>query len=325
MKLIRDAIYGDIILSDLAMKFVDTCEFQRLHYIKQLGFTYKVFPGATHTRFQHSIGVYHLTKKYIEKIENNHLSEFDTSKLTERQKEIVSIVGLLHDIGHGPYSHFFDEYLKTIETMLPKTHEERSSLIFRRMVTKYKIDLTNEEVEFISESFENPSNKNWYNYLVCNKIYHLDTDKLDYLVRDSYYVGYQLGFDVERILNHTIVKKNKLYISDKVRYEVEKLFLQREEMHRYVYRHGTTEKFQDFLFEKLKERKFTVNHIDGFLTWTDETLLRFILDSEVDKSQYETRGFEQMSNKKEICFRLDTQREEALRNISWLTKTVRDM
>ena len=100
MKLIRDAIYGDILLSDLAMKFVDTSEFQRLHYIKQLGLSYKVFPCATHTRFQHSIGVYHLTKKYIEKIENNHLSEFDGSKLTDRQKEIVSIVGLLHDVGH---------------------------------------------------------------------------------------------------------------------------------------------------------------------------------------------------------------------------------
>ena len=317
MKLIRDAIYGDILLSDLAMKFVDTSEFQRLHYIKQLGLSYKVFPCATHTRFQHSIGVYHLTKKYIEKIENNHLSEFDGSKLTDRQKEIVSIVGLLHDVGHGPYSHFFDEYLKTIETALPKTHEERSSLIFKRMVTKYKIELTNEEINFISESFENPSNKNWYNNLVCNKIYHLDTDKLDYLVRDSYHVGYKLGFDLDRILNHTIVKKNKLYISDKVRYEVEKVFLQREEMHRYVYRHGTTEKFQTFLYDKMNEKEFTVNNIEGFLSWTDETLFRFILDSPQERAQYETRMFGQISNQKKICGSRDKQREEALRNISW--------
>lgn len=317
MKLIRDAIYGDILLSDLAMKFVDTSEFQRLHYIKQLGLSYKVFPCATHTRFQHSIGVYHLTKKYIEKIENNHLSEFDGSKLTDRQKEIVSIVGLLHDVGHGPYSHFFDEYLKTIETALPKTHEERSSLIFKRMVTKYKIELTNEEINFISESFENPSNKNWYNNLVCNKIYHLDTDKLDYLVRDSYHVGYKLGFDLDRILNHTIVKQNKLYISDKVRYEVEKVFLQREEMHRDIYRHGTTEKFQNFLNEKMKQKEFTVNTIEGFLTWTDETLFRFILDTPHERTQYDTRQFGQMSNPKEICSSRDKQREEALRNISW--------
>ncbi len=317
MKLIRDAIYGDILLSDLAMKFVDTSEFQRLHYIKQLGLSYKVFPCATHTRFQHSIGVYHLTKKYIEKIENNHLSEFDGSKLTDRQKEIVSIVGLLHDVGHGPYSHFFDDYLKRIETALPKTHEERSSLIFKRMVTKYKIELTNEEINFISESFENPSNKNWYNNLVCNKIYHLDTDKLDYLVRDSYHVGYKLGFDLDRILNHTIVKKNKLYISDKVRYEVEKVFLQREEMHRYVYRHGTTEKFQTFLYEKMKQKEFTVNNIEGFLSWTDETLFRFIFDTPQERTQYDTRDFGQMSNQKKICGSRDKQREEALRNISW--------
>jgi len=317
MKLIRDAIYGDILLSNLAMQFVDKPEFQRLHYIKQLGLSYKVFPCATHTRFQHSIGVYYLTKKYIEKIENNHLSEFNKGKLTDRQKEIVSIVGLLHDIGHGPYSHFFDEYLKTIETSLPKTHEERSSLIFKRMVSKYKIELTNEEINFISESFENPSNKNWYNNLVCNKIYHLDTDKLDYLVRDSYHVGYKLGFDLDRILNHTIVKKNKLYISDKVRYEVEKVFLQREEMHRYVYRHGTTEKFQDFLYEKMKQKEFTVNNIEGFLSWSDETLFRFILDSPQERAQYETRIFGQMSNQKKICGSRDKQREEALQNISW--------
>ena len=224
---------------------------------------------------------------------------------------------MLHDVGHGPYSHFFDDYLERIETALPKTHEERSSLIFKRMVTKYKIELTNEEINFISESFENPSNKNWYNNLVCNKIYHLDTDKLDYLVRDSYHVGYKLGFDLDRILNHTIVKKNKLYISDKVRYEVEKVFLQREEMHRYIYRHGTTEKFQNFLYDKMIQKEFTVNNIEGFLTWTDETLFRFIFDTPHERTQYDTRDFGQMSNQKKICGSRDKQREEALRNISW--------
>ena len=325
MKLIRDPIYGDVLLSDLAMQFVDTPEFQRLHYIKQLGFTYKVFPGAMHTRFQHSIGVYHLTKKYIERIENNHLSEFNThnaKKLSERQKEIVSIVGLLHDVGHGPYSHFFDKYLKTIQTTLPLTHEERSCIIFKRMITKYKISLTQNEIDFITSSIQNPSNENWYNSLVCNTVYHLDTDKLDYLVRDSYYVGYQLGFDVDRILNHTIMKDNKLFISEKVRYEVEKLFLQREEMHRYIYRHGTTEKFQDFLFAKLKEKKFTVHRMEGFLTWTDETLLRFILDTEAERTIFETRSFEQMSNKKDhpVKCPMDKQGEEAVKNIQWTGK-----
>ena len=114
-------------------------------------------------------------------------------------------------------SHLFDDYLKKAKTRcnLPMNHEERSILIFERMVSKYQIELTKGEVEYISKSIKDPSKNNWYNYLVCNTFYHLDTDKLDYLVRDSYYVGFTVGFDVDRILNHTIMKSNKLYISKK--------------------------------------------------------------------------------------------------------------
>ena len=101
----RCSIWGEIEVSSLALSIIDTWEFQRLHYIKQTGLAYKVFPTATSSRFEHSIGVYHITKIMIEHLEK---SVEDENKLNNREKELLCIVGLVHDIGHGPFSHLFD-------------------------------------------------------------------------------------------------------------------------------------------------------------------------------------------------------------------------
>ena len=100
---IYDIIHGNIVIDELAKRIIDTEEFQRLRNIKQLGCCNFVFPGAVHTRFEHSIGVYHLAKKYID------IFNKDKEYFTEREKECISIAGLIHDIGHGPYRHLFDE------------------------------------------------------------------------------------------------------------------------------------------------------------------------------------------------------------------------
>ena len=101
--MIYDIIHGNISLCETAKKIIDTIEFQRLRDIKQLGCCYLVFPCAVHTRFEHSLGVYHLAKNYVD------ILNVGGQYFTEREKLCISIAGLIHDIGHGPYSLLFDE------------------------------------------------------------------------------------------------------------------------------------------------------------------------------------------------------------------------
>ena len=119
---IYDIIHGNIVIDDIAKRIIDTEEFQRLRNIKQLGCCNFVFPGAVHTRFEHSIGVYHLAKKYIDLLNVNN------QYFTKRERECISVAGLIHDIGHGPYSHLFDDLFPT-----DKNHEYRSGELFKHM------------------------------------------------------------------------------------------------------------------------------------------------------------------------------------------------
>ena len=100
---IYDIIHGNIIISPLAKKIIDTEEFQRLRNIKQLGCCNFVFPSATHTRFEHSIGVYHLSCKYIDILNRKKVY------YNETERKCITLAALIHDLGHGPYSHLFDE------------------------------------------------------------------------------------------------------------------------------------------------------------------------------------------------------------------------
>ena len=129
MKYIKDNLYGFVEIKDIAQKIIDTPEFQRLRFIKQLGFTHFVFPNAHHTRFEHSIGVYHLINIFIEELSKS-------TEIDERLQEIIAISGLIHDMGHVSFSHTFDHYI------IPRIkgaveHEYRSILLFRQMNKKH--------------------------------------------------------------------------------------------------------------------------------------------------------------------------------------------
>ena len=122
---------------DVDTDYVDTPEFQRLRNIKQLGMVYHIFPGASHNRFEHSLGVYHLAKLYM-KILNKYRVNFD-----KKEYALISIAALVHDLGHGPYSHLFDEWQNI------NKHEYRSIEILKHMNTKYNIGISEENIKFI--------------------------------------------------------------------------------------------------------------------------------------------------------------------------------
>ena len=180
-KTIFDVIHGFIKFGDHLVEIIDTPEFQRLRKIKQLGATNYVFPSANHTRFEHSLGVCYLGGKMINSLKNNHAE----LKITERDCELIEIACLIHDIGHGPFSHLWDHYVISVND---KEHEIRGLNMFKDMINKYDLSINTNEFDIICElvnpTFEENIN-NWYYQILANKKFQVDVDKLDYLQRDS--------------------------------------------------------------------------------------------------------------------------------------------
>ena len=165
MKIINDTIHGQIAMSEIAMKIIDTPEFQRLRSIKQLGACNYVFPTATHTRFEHSIGVAHLGKEFLTRLVLNSNSDKNPIKVTANDYLMVELAGLCHDLGHGPFSHTFDSdfLVRRFELnssddelmigQLYNTHENRSCLLLRHINTKYDIISFKKESPTMEEVF----------------------------------------------------------------------------------------------------------------------------------------------------------------------------
>ena len=229
---IYDIIHGNIVIEGLAHKIIDTEEFQRLRNIKQLGCCNFVFPGAVHTRFEHSIGVYHLAKKYIDIL--NKKKEY----FTPREKECISIAGLIHDIGHGPYSHLFDELFSK-----DKNHEYRSGELFKRMNEKYKLGFNPSEIQSMVHFIYpknvsiNPEEK--YKYQIISNNNGIDVDRFDYLMRDIKMTGLNYGIEYERIMNHSRIENNEIIYSEKVKTNIDEFFRIRFIMYKEVYNHRT--------------------------------------------------------------------------------------
>lgn len=233
MNLIHEPILGDIPLSDNALKIIDHPYFDRSHHIYQVGTAYRIYPSATHSRKIHMIGTYGITLKLL-----NHLSEY--THIDNHIKELISLGALVHDIGHASGSHLFDKYIlpKFVEdNILPKnhdwlTHENRSKILFR--IIGKEINLSHKDIEFVCEVIdpsENNSSK-WEFSLVNNKQHGIDTDKLDYIVRDSYMLGLKLNIDISQIIQHSRIIDNKWAFSKNIQDELFNVFFVRYRLHR---------------------------------------------------------------------------------------------
>ena len=145
MKVIFDQIHKYMKFDNLLLKIIDTVEFQRLRNIKQLGLCYYVFPGASHNRFEHSLGVSYLSGYMIEMLKNKQ----PELNITERDILLVKVAGLIHDLGHVCFSHFFDNHF--LSERIPNSdfrhHEYRSCKLFEFIIKKYKIDLNDDEIK----------------------------------------------------------------------------------------------------------------------------------------------------------------------------------
>tara|TARA_B100001093_G_scaffold519354_1_gene607980 strand:- start:1488 stop:2768 length:1281 start_codon:yes stop_codon:yes gene_type:complete len=253
-KKIYDPIHGFIPIQEHILAIIDTQEFQRLRDLKQLGATHYVFPSATHTRFEHSIGVSHLARRLMESLQKNQPS----LQITERQIQLVEIAGLIHDIGHGPFSHLWDNHVIFNDE---HEHEERGCMIFSNMIEKYNLNITQEECGIICSLIEpnETTSRNWMFQIVANKRCQLDVDKIDYIQRDSLYLG-NVGMkgEFDRLINEARVVKTsdgtmEIGWFHRLNYEIFSLFTNRYRLHKLVYNHHTVKGYEYLITSILKD------------------------------------------------------------------------
>lgn len=195
---IRDPVHGYISLNEMEYEIINTEAFQRLRHIRQLGLTELVYPGATHNRFCHSLGVMHLSEKVLRQIFSKVYLNYSQSE-KERMIKIMRLAGLLHDLGHPPFSHalenFFEDNL-THEEMTKKIIEETE---IKEIISHYGKIYEISSLDIINVITSSPSLE--LSFLKSLLSSELDIDKMDYLIRDSLYCGVRYGiFDIDRLI-----------------------------------------------------------------------------------------------------------------------------
>lgn len=237
-KIFNDPVYGFITVpSELVFKLIDHPFFQRLRRIRQLGLTNLVYPGALHTRFHHAIGAMHLMRDAVEVIRSKG------HEITDDEAEGALIAILLHDIGHGPFSHALEHSL--VHNI---THEDLSALIMDRLNEEFSGKL-NTAIRI----FRNQHKKKFLYQLVSSQ---LDMDRLDYLLRDSFFTGVSEGIvSSDRIVKMLNVVNGELAVEDKGIYSIEKFIVARRLMYWQVYLHKTVLSAEHLLINILKRAK----------------------------------------------------------------------
>ncbi len=221
--LFNDPIYGFIaIRSDLILQLINHPYFQRLRRISQMGLSSLVYPGAHHTRFEHAIGAMHIMQNAITVLSEKGL------QISEKEKEAMLAAILLHDVGHGPFSH------ATEKALLPGVHHEEISIRV--------IELLNEQfkgaLDLALQIFRNEYHRKFMHQLVSGQI---DVDRLDYLKRDSFYTGVTEGnINTDRIVAMMNVENEELVFESKGVHSLEKFLLARRLMYWQVYLHKTS-------------------------------------------------------------------------------------
>jgi uncharacterized protein len=257
LKIFNDPIYGFVSLQyEIIFDLIDHPYFQRLRRIKQLGLTNLVYPGALHTRFHHAMGAMHLMGQAIDVIRSKGHA------ITEEEAKGVTIAILLHDIGHGPFSHALEHSIVS-----NVTHEDISELFMSRLNAEF-----NGQLSVAISIFQNKYKKKFLNQLVSSQ---LDMDRLDYLNRDSFFTGVSEGVvSSDRIIKMLNVVNDQLAIEAKGIYSIEKFIIARRLMYWQVYLHKTVLSAESLLVNILKRAKeLAEKKVDLFCTPALQTFL----------------------------------------------------
>lgn len=295
---IRDAVHKNINISEPVIQSLIACkEFQRLRWINQLGGVQIAFPNATHTRYAHSIGVYHILNRVLNEVEG-------ASSLNREEKINIKIAGLLHDLGHGPFSHTFEKIINLNNNKKQNfNHEDYTCAIINDNTTEinmilkqFKISI-NAIIGIIKKDY-----KNHPKYQIQLVSSQLDCDRIDYLMRDGYFTGVGYGsIDLDWIITNMIIDvKAGLIFSYKAISAIENYLITRFHMYSQVYYHKSGILFDlnlQKLFLRITQLYFDKNYlfkidinafiaifegksieIQTYLSWTDATLIKLMQD-----------------------------------------------
>jgi len=249
-KILNDPIYGFTnIPNELFFDLIEHPYFQRLRRITQLGLTYLVYPGAYHTRFHHALGAMHLMQIAVKTLQDKG------HEITKDEEQAVLIAILLHDVGHGPFSHALEHSI-----VHGINHEHISLMIMNRLNDEFDGKLS-----LAIQIFQNKYPKAFLHQLISSQ---LDVDRLDYLKRDSFYSGVSEGIiNSDRIISMLNVSHGELVVDAKAIYSIEKFIIARRLMYWQVYLHKTVLSAEFTLVEVLKRAKTLANEgVDLFYT-----------------------------------------------------------
>ena len=265
-KIINDPVFGFInIPNDFLYDIIQHPYFQRLNRIKQLGLASFVYPGAQHTRMQHSLGAMHLMGEAITQLRQ------EGNDITQQEAEAVRACILLHDIGHGPFSHTLEHSLVS-----GVSHEEISLLMMQKI--NHEMD---GKLDMALEIFSNVYPKKFLHQLVASQ---LDMDRLDYLSRDSFYSGVSEGIiGAARIIKMLNIHDDQLVVEAKGIYSIEKFLVARRLMYWQVYLHKTSVAAEKMLMNILKRAKELANRGEVLFA---SPALHYFLYNEINKSNF---------------------------------------
>ena len=266
LKIINDPIYGFIhIPSTLVFDIIEHPYFQRLRRINQMALSYLVFPGAKHTRFEHVLGCVFLMQKTVEML------RFKGVQISDKEAEGLYIAILLHDIGHGPFSHAMEHSI--VEGI---SHEE-ISLRFMQELNK----VFNGKLDTAIAIFQGTYPRKFMHQLISGQ---LDMDRADYLKRDSFYTGVAEGnINSERLISMLNVRNDELVVEEKGLYSVEKFLIARRLMYWQVYLHKTSVAAEQILIRLLNRAKELVQQGQEL---TMSTALAFFVKNKISKDNF---------------------------------------
>ena len=268
LKIFNDPIYGFISIPNaLIYDLIQHPYFQRLRRISQMGLSYLVYPGANHTRFHHALGCMHLMQKAVDVL------RFKGVSISEEEENALYIAILLHDIGHGPFSHAMEK------SIVEDVHHEEISLLFMRQLNvefKGKLSLA-------IKVFEGDYHRKFMLQLISSQ---LDMDRMDYLKRDSFYSGVAEGnVNSERLIQMMNVEDDALVIEEKGIYSVEKFLMSRRLMYWQAYLHKTSLAAELILTKILKRAKELT--LKGVVLPCSEPL-QFFMQNKIDFESFDT-------------------------------------